>query len=239
VKHKVALPVGSLTRQRLPQICPLSGKTEGLVWRKVSFDWVPAPVAAIAPLGLLISAIAAVTMDKAAAGELPFRPSAWWRWKLAQVIHLLAWFPAIVLGLGSLVALFIGNLGEIIFGAVMLLIAIGLVAGARLFLRHSGIAADRIVQGVIVLRVPNERAARVLAGEVAGASLELPASSAQALEEAAQKTTLAPDRTRCAYHPDTLAAWCCGRCGSFFCPRCATHPSKGSNPVCAKCFGVG
>jgi hypothetical protein len=235
VKHKVALPVDGLTRRRLAAICPLSGATEGLVWRKMSFTWLPPGVAPMLPLGFIFGALLAATMERTAAGELPFRPRAWWRWKVAQVLHVLAWIlgflcvPIVISGFAT---------GYILVGVVMMILAAAPVAGAKLFLRRSGIAVDAIGDDVIVLRIPNERAARALGGDVAGAAVNLSPQAARALEAAARKTTLAPERTRCAYHPDTLAAWCCGRCGSFFCPRCAEHPSKGSNAVCAKCFGV-
>jgi hypothetical protein len=234
VKHKVALPIDGLTRERLPAICPLSGATEGLVWRKVSVAWLPSGLAAAIPLGLLFAVMAASAARGSHNGELPFRPGAWWRWKLAEGVQLVAWIFAIPTFLGSLVGL---GTEQFVVGAVMLVLSVGAIMGAQTFLDRSGLMVHAMDNGVIVLRIPNEQAARALSGLVPGAALRLSLDAARTLEEAARKTTPAPDRTRCAYHPDTLAVWCCGRCGSFFCPRCAAQPSKDSNAaVCVKCF---
>jgi hypothetical protein len=55
------------------------------------------------------------------------------------------------------------------------------------------------------------------------------------LAQAAARTQEAPDRSLCARHPQTVARWACGRCGSFFCPLCARYPAENDKPVCEAC----
>lgn len=60
-------------------------------------------------------------------------------------------------------------------------------------------------------------------------------SSSSELQRAAERTEEAPERSLCARHPQTLARWACGRCGSFFCPFCARYPTPNGKPVCDAC----
>jgi len=59
--------------------------------------------------------------------------------------------------------------------------------------------------------------------------------SSDALLLAAARTEEAPERSVCARHPQTVARWACGRCGSFFCPLCARYPAPGGKPLCDAC----
>ncbi|MBL8956767.1 MAG: hypothetical protein JNK82_38695 [Myxococcaceae bacterium] len=61
------------------------------------------------------------------------------------------------------------------------------------------------------------------------------AGKATELMHAAERTVEAPDRALCARHPQTVARWACGRCGSFFCPLCARYPAPNGKPLCEAC----
>jgi hypothetical protein len=173
---------------------------------------------------------------KRASGEMPFSRGAWWRWKLGGPLMMLAMIASFVEAASAFIALGHDSLGWT-FGLAAAAVGVPFAIWWKV-IRNRTLTVESIDEDVLVLLIPSERAAQALGGKIAGAALKLSPAAAKAMHDAAAKTQLAPDRTRCAYHPDTLAAWCCGRCGSFFCPRCAEHPARGGNPVCATCFSA-
>jgi hypothetical protein len=48
----------------------------------------------------------------------------------------------------------------------------------------------------------------------------------------------APEGATCASHPETLASWTCGRCGSFMCPDCERRVRPEAVPMCAACWDL-
>ncbi|WNG50612.1 hypothetical protein F0U60_45670 [Archangium minus] len=46
----------------------------------------------------------------------------------------------------------------------------------------------------------------------------------------------APEGATCASHPEALANWTCGRCGSFMCPACERRVRPEALPMCVACW---
>ncbi|NTX06314.1 MULTISPECIES: hypothetical protein [Myxococcus] len=42
----------------------------------------------------------------------------------------------------------------------------------------------------------------------------------------------------CAAHPDVIASWACGRCGTFMCPACERRMRPEARPMCPACWDL-
>ncbi len=47
---------------------------------------------------------------------------------------------------------------------------------------------------------------------------------------------LLPEGAACASHPEALASWTCGRCGSFLCTACERRTRPEARPMCPACW---
>lgn len=47
-----------------------------------------------------------------------------------------------------------------------------------------------------------------------------------------------PEGASCAGHPDILASWLCGRCGTFMCPECERRVRPEARPMCPTCWDL-
>jgi hypothetical protein len=227
--YRVEIPLSRL--ERMPAVCPISGSTEGLAYRRLELRWHPKWVYLLLPLGLIVALIAAAITSRRASGNIPFGRSVYFRWVLGQVLFAFSVFGALVGGILGAIAM--GQDSTVLGVAILLASASAPVAVWWTLVRNRGFVVREITDSIVVLSIPSQRAAAALGARVTGE----PTWTAGPLERAATRTSRAPERTLCAWHADIQAAWTCGRCGSFFCPRCAEYPSRGRNPVCASCFG--
>lgn len=47
-----------------------------------------------------------------------------------------------------------------------------------------------------------------------------------------------PEGASCAGHPEALASWVCGRCGTFMCPECERRVRPEAPPMCPTCWDL-
>jgi hypothetical protein len=232
--HTVEIPLAALNRVDLPPVCPITGATDGVEFRKIELTWYPRWITLFALPALLIAVILAAVMTRRAKGELPFAPGAYWRWKLGQGVFGVT---VIAGAIGLIIAIVMMNNQAVPPGAATLGVSVLLPLAVWLFaVRGRGLAVESISDRALFLRMPSESAARAFREKLAGGISGVTLTAARILGKSVEATTAAPEGAYCATHPTTLAQWSCGRCGSFFCAACARRPSAASKPLCASCF---
>src|SRR5687768_2759568 len=84
-------------------MCPITGATEGLKYRKVFFSWYPPWANIFLLLGLIPGALIVSFMTSRAEGEMPFDSRAWYRWKIGGALLFITAIGAV---LGVILGLF-------------------------------------------------------------------------------------------------------------------------------------
>jgi hypothetical protein len=232
----VEIPLHVLARGGLPQVCPISGATEGVTYRPIELTVHPAWVWLFAPFGIVITLTLAAVLGRRAEGRLAFQKEAHLRWRRSEAALSLSVAIAVAAGVASI---YLWAYEQPAAALMLVLLAVGAPLGVWLgLLRGRRVLVRRITDTAVLVTIPNAAAAEAYRATLAGSDWGLPTAAAVTLERGVRPSGPAPEGTRCARHADTLAHWTCGRCGSFFCPRCARHSSPNTPPLCVGCFEV-
>jgi hypothetical protein len=162
----VQIPVNELTQFDLPKVCVVTGRTDGVVFKPVKFQWYPRWIAvfAFAPLIMVIVMMALMRRVK---GELPFTEEAHAAWRKGQLMLTLSIVGAFVLFFGAMGAF--GN-NVPVLGLLMLAAAVGTPIFVGVRVRGRGVSCLKIADGSIALKIPNEGAAMQLSEHLRGSA---------------------------------------------------------------------
>lgn len=155
VSTVVEIPRQAVTRFDLPEVCLVTGATEGVRYRETSFVFVPIwarlSVAFCGLIGLVVMAVS----TKRARAELPFTDEAWQAWVRAKRIVGVLFFCAF-----AVLAVPLLDLSPLLPGLVgFVAVLIAAVIYSMTALKGAGPMCKYIDDRIVTLEIPSEDAA--------------------------------------------------------------------------------
>jgi len=154
----VILPKAAVTKFDLPPVCVVTGESEGVVYKKVRFSFVPMWARLSILFCGLVGIVLMLVTTKRVTGELPFLESAFAEWRRAQRVTGIGLLVALLVGVG----LMVGTDALLLGFAVLIAGVIAVVAYAAAVVRKLGPACRRIDDQHIEIEIPSEAAARAI-----------------------------------------------------------------------------
>jgi len=155
----LSLPVAELTSFDLPPVCLVTGSEAEVSFRRVKFVWSPRwiPLLIFFPYaGLLLALILTLVLRKRAAGELPFSPAGWERYRRGVWLTYAA-LLSLLLGIGGMIAFFASQQFET--GLVAALAGVIGTIALHIVGTNMGISVRKITLGHLDLKIPQEAVA--------------------------------------------------------------------------------
>jgi hypothetical protein len=177
--YDVQIPCGELNEFDLPPVCALTGRTEGVVFKKVKFSWYPRWVGLLVVINPLIAMIVATVLTRRVNGAMPFTEEAWSRWRRGQLLFGLSLATCVLTIVGAIGIMASGHV-ELGFATVALAIAQPVLAW-RFFLKGKSPVVKKIDRTHLTLSLPSADAVAALQSHLVAGRARQPPRDGQPL----------------------------------------------------------